>query len=251
MLNAPVLDEMVNDICIIQCRIDTKSLCDIREIFVQMRVLSISHQFCGHDNLTTHQVSEFHEEAIGIAFEDFSAECLVGLFVTPLVSGDFGTNSLKVRSSVLLGQFPNISVRDFCGSFLKGGVKKSSVWIFLGSGVEAIRDEVLDGDLDRAHVALAGEVEVLVEKISVAIFFRGPPSRPAGPRGFSGTGGIVAALEGVEEGLVGGESFFRDHVADEDDEDFVRDAGCHFAEILDIFDPCIFGEVWEEVLWLP
>lgn len=153
--------------------------------------------------------------------------------MTALVSGDLGADSLEVGGAVLFGQLAHVAVGYFGGSLLEGGVEEAAVGVLARPGVEAGGDEVLNGDFDGAHVALAREVEVFVEEVSVAVFFGGPAARPAGPGAVGGADGVVAALEGVEEGLVGGQGFFGDHVAYEDYEEVVWDSGGGLAQGLD------------------
>lgn len=153
--------------------------------------------------------------------------------MSTFVSGNLGTYTLEVGGTVLFGQFAHVTVGYFGGPLLEGRVEEAAVGVLARSGVESGGDEVLDGDFDGAHVALAREVEVFVEEVSVAVFFGGPAARPAGPGAVGGADGVVAALEGVEQGLVGGQGFFGDHVSDEDHEEVVRDAGGCLAERLD------------------
>ena len=63
----------------------------------------------------------------------------------------------------------------------------------------------------------------------MTIFLGGPSPTPSGPGRIGGADGIVAPLEGVEEGLVGGQSLFGDHVPDEDYEYVVGYAGGGFS----------------------
>ena len=42
--------------------------------------------------------------------------------------------------------------------------------------------QVVDGDLDRAHVHAAGEPQICIKQIAVAVFLRGPAAQPNRPR---------------------------------------------------------------------
>mmetsp|Transcript_36501 Transcript_36501/g.87028 ORF Transcript_36501/g.87028 Transcript_36501/m.87028 type:complete len:254 (-) Transcript_36501:557-1318(-) len=243
--------KMLNNVGVVQRRVHAQTLRHLGEVLVKLSVLPVRHELCGHDDLPSHQVAELHEEAVGVALENLRAELLVRLLVPSLVSGDFGADPLQVPGAVLAGDPADVSVGDLRGALLEGRVEKSSVEVLLGSGVESRRDEVLDGDLDGPEVALAGQVEVLVEEVAVAVLLGSPSARPSRPRAVGCAGRVVAPLEGVQERLVGREGLLRDHVADEDDEQIVGTSLRGLAKVLDVLFPIPLGHVWEIVLRLP
>ena len=113
-------------------------------------------------------------------------------------------------------------------------------------------DEVLDGLLDLAHVDPAGEEEVLVHEVAVAVLLGGPGPGPDGPAGGAGAGLVAdAAVEGVEHGLVGRERLLGDHVADEADQVVVGDLAGARAELADLVAERLGGRVRQVVLRLP
>ena len=113
-------------------------------------------------------------------------------------------------------------------------------------------DEVLDGLLDLAHVDPAGEEEVLVHEVAVAVLLGGPGPGPDGPAGGAGAGLVAdAAVEGVEHGLVGRERLLGDHVADEADQVVVGDLAGAPAELADLVAERLGGRVRQVVLRLP
>mmetsp|Transcript_23867 Transcript_23867/g.50768 ORF Transcript_23867/g.50768 Transcript_23867/m.50768 type:complete len:273 (-) Transcript_23867:223-1041(-) len=140
---------------------------------------------------------------------------------------------------------------DLGSSFLEGCVDKTSVGVLLRVGIESTGDQVLDGNLDGTHVALSGEVEVFVEKITVSVLLGRPSTAPFGPWRVRVSGWIVATLEGVQQGLVSGKSLFRDHVTDQNHHDLIGEFFRHVAEVLHILFPAVLGKVGEEVLGLP
>ena len=71
----------------------------------------------------------------------------------------------------------------------------------------------------------------------MAILLGRPPSRPAGPRRVGRADGIIAPLEGIKEGLVGGQGLLGDHVPDEDDEEVVGDASGSVPQFLRRLEP--------------
>ena len=251
LADLPMVYKMLYDVGVVQRRVHAQALRHLGEVLVQLRVLPVRHELGGHDDLPPHQVAELHEEAVGVALENLGAELLVGLLVTALVPGDLGADPLQVLGAVVARDLADVPVGDLRGSFLEGGVEESSVGVLLGSGVESRRDEVLDGDLDGSEVALAGQVEVLVEEVAVAVLLGGPPARPSRPRAVGRAGGVVAPLESVQERLVGREGLLRDHVADEDDEQIVGASLRGLTEVLDVLFPLRLGHVGEVVLRLP
>jgi len=107
----------------------------------------------------------------------------------------------------------------------------------------------MDGDFDGPHVDAAGEAEVGVEEVAVAIFFGGPSAEPPGPGGGAVAGGVSG--EFVEGDGIAGEGLFGDHVADEDDEEFIGDGLGGLAETFDLLAPVFGLEVGEVVGGLP
>jgi hypothetical protein len=69
------------------------------------------------------------------------------------------------------------------------------------------------GDLDLAHVDAAGEVEVAVEEVAVAVLLGGPAAHPPRPGQPAGARGVAEALGAVAHALVRGQRLLRDHVA--------------------------------------
>jgi hypothetical protein len=110
---------------------------------------------------------------------------------------------------------------------------------------------VLNGDFDGSHVAASSEVEILVKQVTVAVLLRGPAAAPASPGGICIASRIITSFKGIEKGLVGWESFFCNHVADQDNQEFIRDSSSLFTELLDLIFPSLLAEVWKIVLGLP
>ena len=105
--------------------------------------------------------------------------------------------------------------------------------------------------LDGAHIDATGEEEVFVEQVAVAIFLGGPTARPLGPRARIRAGGVGHAFKAVEQGLIGGQSFLGDHIADEDDEDIVGKRLGAGAEFADGVFPVFRTHIGEKIVGLP
>ena len=251
VLQIPRLDQVIDDVGVVDGGVNAQSLGHSRKVIVQLRVLAIRHQLRGHDNLPAHHISEDTDEAVGVALQDLRHEGLVGLLVTALVAGNDGTDFGQVLVALFAGQLTDVAVADLGGALLEGGVDEATVGVLLCSGVEAGCDEVLNGNLDRAHVAAATKVQVLVEEVAVAVLLGGPTAAPPGPGRVGRAGGVIASLEGVEEGLIGGKGLLCDHIADQHNEDIVRHARGLATEITNLLLKVVLSQVREVVLRLP
>mmetsp|Transcript_16540 Transcript_16540/g.47483 ORF Transcript_16540/g.47483 Transcript_16540/m.47483 type:complete len:383 (+) Transcript_16540:161-1309(+) len=251
VLHIPRLDQVLDDVGIVDGGVNAESLGHSRKVIVQLCVLAIRHQLRGHDDLPAHHISEDLDEAVGVALQDLRHKGLVGLLVTALVAGNDGTDSGQVLVALLAGQLTNVAVADLGGALLEGGVDEATVGVLLCSWVEAGSDEMLNGNLDGAHVAAAAKVQVLIEEITVAVLLGGPAAAPTGPGRVARAGRIIASLEGVQEGLIGGEGLLCYHIANQHNEDIVRHARGLSTEITNLLLKVILSQVGEVVLRLP
>ena len=126
-------------------------------------------------------------------------------------------------SPVLERESRGVPVRDLRRPLLERRVHEPQVRVVLRLRVHPGADEVLNRRLDRLHVHLAGEVEVLVHEVSVAVLLRGPHPRPLPPRGRVRARLILRPFQRVEHVHVRRKRLLGDHVADEDDEVVVRE----------------------------
>ena len=251
VLQIPSLDQVVDNVGVVDGGVHAESLGHSRKVIVQLCVLAIRHELRGHNDLSAHHISKDLDKAVGITLQDLGYKGLIGLLVTALVAGNDGADLAQILVPNLAGELPDVAVADLGGTLLEGGVNEATVRVLLCSGVEAGGDEMLDGNLDGAHVAPAAEVQVLVEEVAVAVLLGGPAAAPSGPGRVGGTGGIVASLEGVEEGLIGGEGLLRYHVANQNNENIVRNARGLSTEFTNLLLKVVLGQVRQVVLRLP
>ena len=242
---------MLDNVGIVDGGVHAESLGYSRKVIVQLRVLAIRHELRWHDDLSAHHISKDLDKAVGIALQDLGYKGLIGLLVTALIAGNDGTDFAQILVPNLAGELTHVAVADLGGTLLEGGVNEATVRVLLCSWVEAGRDEMLDGDLDGAHVAPAAEVQVLVEEVAVAVLLGGPAAAPSGPGRVGSTGGIIASLEGVEKGLIGGEGLLCYHVANQNNENVVRNARGLSTEFTNLFLKVILRQVRKVVLRLP
>ena len=80
---------------------------------------------------------------------------------------------------------------------LDGGVGQPAERIAVGAGVEAVAEQMLDGQLDRAHVHTTGEVEVGARDVAVALLLGGPAAAPLRPGVRLDPGPVRQAAEAV------------------------------------------------------
>ena len=145
--------------------------------------------------------------------------------VPRFVAGNHAADAGEVRVAVPGGDPPDVAVRQARGALLKRGVDEEAVGIGLGLRIEAVGDEAVDRPFHGAHVHAAGETEVGVQQIAVAVFLCGPATKPSCPG--SRAGALVVLDQSVERDRVAGQRFFGDHVAHEDDQQLVGDGlGC-------------------------
>mmetsp|Transcript_24916 Transcript_24916/g.44135 ORF Transcript_24916/g.44135 Transcript_24916/m.44135 type:complete len:402 (+) Transcript_24916:254-1459(+) len=251
VLQIPSLDQVLDNVRVINGRVDPDALGDLRKVAVEVGIFSVRHLFGGHDDLSTHHVSKGHDQAVGVSLDDFFAKGLVGLLVTTFVSGNLGADFAQSRVAVLSREASYIGVRDLGGPFLERSVHESSVGVLSGIRVEPVGDQVLNGDFDAAHVAFSTEVQIFVQEISVSVFFGRPSAAPSSPSRVGVSRGIIAAFKSVEERLVGGKGFLRDHVTDKNNHEIIGNSFHHLSHFLDFVFPSFLGKIGEEVLWLP
>ena len=186
-------------------------------------MLAVVHEVRGHDDLLLHHVRESEHGTVGVALHDLVDDALVRNLVPPLVGGDEAADGGELLVAVLLGEPRRVPVRDLRRPLLERRVHEPQVRIVLRLRVHPGADEVLNRRLDRLHVHLAGEVEVLVHEVSVAVLLRGPHPRPLPPRGRVRARLILRPFQRVEHVHVRRKRLLGDHVADEDDEVVVRE----------------------------
>ena len=85
----------------------------------------------------------------------------------------------------------------------------------------------------------------------MAVFLGRPTARPLGPRAGVRAGGVRHAFKAVEQGLIGGQGFLGDHVADEDDEDIVGKRLGSGAEFADGVFPVFRAHIRKKIVGLP
>ena len=140
-------------------------------------------------------------------------------FVPGLVAGDHPADPGEVGVALPAGDPPDVAVRDARRTLLERRVDEEVVGIGLALRVEAVGDEVMDRPFHRAHVDAAGESQVRVQQIAMAVLLGGPAAEPSGPRRRAGP--FLVADQPVERDRIAGQRFFGDHVADQDDEQIV------------------------------
>ncbi|KAJ6312010.1 hypothetical protein OIU77_013710 [Salix suchowensis] len=102
------------------------------------------------------------------------------------------------------------------------------------------------------HVYSSREVKILVEKISMSIFFSGPCPCPNCPRSKACTSLIPnTTIKGVKHCLVSWEGFFSNHVSNQHDKKIIREFPCSFPQFLDLLIKSIRLRFWKKILWLP
>lgn len=247
--DVPDLDEVINDGGVVVDGIDAAALGDDGEVVEEVGVFAVVHEAAGHGDDAAEHAAEGEDAAAGVDFHDPAHHFGVEGFVAGFIAGDALADFCEVGVALGGDQFTDVAVGDFGGAFLEGGVDEAVVGVGVGLGVEAVGDEVVDGDFNGTHVDAAGEAEVGVEEVAVAVFLGGPAAEPDGPGG-----GVVAFVilgDVVEGDGIAGEGLFGDHVADEDDEEFVGDFAGALAEVVDLFVPVFGGEVGEVIGGLP
>ena len=169
--------------------------------------------------------SKREDAARRIVLEHLGHHARVERLVPRFVAGNHAADPGEVRVTVPGGDPPDVAVRQARGALLKRGVHEEAVGIGPGLRIEAVGHEAVDGPFHGAHVHAAGETEIGVQQIAVAIFFGGPATKPARP--WSRAGALVVLDQPVERNRVTGERLFGDHVAHQDDQQLVGDGlGC-------------------------
>ena len=112
-------------------------------------------------------------------------------------------------------------MRDPRGPLLERRVDQAVIRIIADLRIKAVPDEVLRRPLDRLHVHAAREVEILVEKFSVAMLFRRPASGPQRPGIVTGSRLVLEGVGTVKPGLVRRQRLFGDDIAHQHDQQFI------------------------------
>ena len=247
--DVPGFDKMLDDGGVVVDGVDAGALGDDGEMVEEVRVFAVVHEAAGHGDDVAEHVAEAEHGTVGVEVEDSAHAAGIEGFVAGFVAGDALANSGEVGVALLGDEFAGVAVGDAGGAFLKGGVDEAVVGVGKGIGVEAVCDEVMDGEFDGVHIDAASEAEIGVEEVAVAVFLGGPAAEPEGPGG--GDVAEFVACDIVEGDGVAGEGLFGDHVADEDDEHIVGDILGGGAVLLEGVAPVFLGEVGEEVGGLP
>ncbi len=107
----------------------------------------------------------------------------------------------------------------------------------------------MDRHFDRPHVDPSRQTEIGIEQVAMPVLLGRPPSQPACP-GRVGRAGRVPGRVLQRDGVVR-QGFFRDHIANEDDQKLVGDAQSGLAEPLELLGPVLRRQVREIIRRLP
>ncbi|WVZ57294.1 LOW QUALITY PROTEIN: hypothetical protein U9M48_007699 [Paspalum notatum var. saurae] len=178
---------------------------------------AVRHELARHGDLPAHDVGQRAHHSVRVHAEELGAHLGVPRLVPPLVGGDHAADLGERAVAVLRREARRVGVRDEGGALLERAVDQAV--------------EVVGGELDLAHVDAAGEVEVAVEEVAVAVLLGGPAADPARPGERAGAGGVADAVDAVAHALVRGQRLLRHHVAHQAHEDVVGQARRGGAEL--------------------
>mmetsp|Transcript_3729 Transcript_3729/g.10817 ORF Transcript_3729/g.10817 Transcript_3729/m.10817 type:complete len:274 (+) Transcript_3729:375-1196(+) len=151
-LNLELLHKVVDDVRVVEGRVNANLLRYAAEIVEEPRVMAVSHELCRHRDLSLHHVVEGDDGAIRVDPQHFFEEELVRHLVPRLVPRDACRELGKRLRPVFPAEPRYVLVGDFGCALLKGGVDDTSVGVLFALRVEAISDEILHRYLHGAHV---------------------------------------------------------------------------------------------------